>query len=142
MADVADDAVDVQHSGGNAVGALDAVVGDRDHVAVLAQHDARLGHAHRLGMSSIGDHVVIFTVDRHEPLRFGDRQIHLQVLGLRVTGGVYVGDARVHHVGASTQQPVDDAVHVRFVAGDRVTGKDHRVLRADLDELGITAREK
>jgi NCAIR mutase (PurE)-related protein len=65
----------------------------------------------------IGDEVPILTVDRDVPVRAGDRQVRLQLVGLRVPGGVHVGDAGMHHFDACAQQAVDHAIDVVLVAG-------------------------
>ena len=83
--------------------------------------------------------MAILAVHRNEPLGLHDGQVGLQFVGLGVTGGVYVGDSRVHHFGAGSQQTVDHAGHVELVARNGVTGKDDGVVFADLQQLAVTS---
>ena len=53
LADVADDAVDVEVAGGHLPGDADAVVVEHELVAVLADERALGGHAHRLGQLGV-----------------------------------------------------------------------------------------
>ena len=102
MTDVADDAVDVEIAGRHASRERCALVGELDHVAVLAHEDVVPPDAHRLGETCVRVHVSVFAVDRHEPFRLDDRQVGLQLVGLRVAGRVHVSDAGVDHLRASS----------------------------------------
>ena len=70
-----------------------------------------------------------------------DRYV-FDLVGLGVTGGVHVGDAGVDHLDAGAQQPVDHAVDVALVAGDRVARQDHRVVLADLHPLVLATGQQ
>ena len=112
LADVADDAVDVEVAGRHLAGDADALVVDRELVAVGAHERALLGHAHRLGQLGVRHEVAVLAVHRHEPLRLHDREERLDLLLLGVAGGVDVLDAGVHDLGAEAHEPVDHLAHV------------------------------
>ena len=142
LADVADDAVDVQVAGRHPSDRGQSVVGELEHVAVLAQQHVVVGDTHRPPEPGVGDEMAILAVDRHVVVGPHDRQVGLDLVGLGVPGGVDVDDAGVDDLGAGAQQAVDDAVDVALVAGDRVTRQDHRVVVAELDELVLDASKQ
>ena len=102
LADVADDAVDVQVAGRHPAGRRSsAVVGER-----RARRRPRTRARGRAARPSAAPSLAWATRWRyspwigHEPLGLGDRQERLELLGLGVAGGVHVGDAGVHDLGA------------------------------------------
>ena len=100
------------------------------------------GHTHQIAELGIGHHVPILAVDRNEVLRVGDGQVGLEFVGLRMAGGMHVGNAGVDHFHTGTQQIVDDSVHIAFVAGDGMAAEHHRVVLADLHPLALATRQQ
>ena len=119
-----------------------ALVGQLEHVAVLADDDVVAGHAHDLAEAGVGHHVAELAVHRHEPLGVGDRQVRLDLVGLGVAGGVHVHDPGVHDLGAGLEEAVHHAVDVALVARDGVAGQDHGVVVAELDEPVLAAGQQ
>ena len=69
VADVADDAIDVEVAGRHAAVHLDPGIGDLEHVAVLAHQHSLVGHAHQFTEATVGHQVAELAVDGHVPLR-------------------------------------------------------------------------
>ena len=96
LADVADDAVDVEVAGRHPAGRCEAVVG-----RASARRRPRTPARGRAARPSATPSLALATRWRyspwigHEPLGLGDRQVGLDLVGLGVAGGVHVGDAGV-----------------------------------------------
>ena len=93
-------------------------------------------------MFCIGNHVVIFAMNWHEPFGLGNRQIHFQIFSLGMARGVHVGNARVHHFSACAQQTIDNFVDVLFIAWNCMAGENDGVARPHLDELVVASRQQ
>ncbi len=141
-ADIADDAVDVEEAGGHLRVGLRPLLSEHELVAVGAHDDVVGGDAHLPAELGVGDHVAVLAVHRDEPLGPGDREVHLEVLGLGVAGGVDVGDARVHDLRAGPDQAVDDLGDVLLVARDRVRAHDHDVVGAEGEPAVLVGRHE
>ena len=135
LADVTNDPIDVEVARRNAADRVETPLGKFDDVAVFAQQHALATDAHHLCEAGVGHHVAVLPMDRYVPLRVDDREVCLDVVGLRMTGGVHVPDAGVHDFGAEAQQPVDHPVDIALVAGDGVARQHHGVVLAELQEL-------
>ena len=142
VADVADDAVDVQVAGRHAARLRRArrrsssMTSPSSHTSTWSAGDAH--HAARAGR---GHQVAVLAVHRHEPLGLRRVSRSLQLFGLGVARDVHVGDAGVDHLGAGAEQAVDDPVDVALVAGDGVAATGSRCRRSPIfSQLVLAAR--
>ena len=99
MADVADDPIYVDVPGRHPTGVVEARVGQFEHIAVLAQEHVVARYTHYFSQPGVGDHVAILAVYRHIELWFEQRNVGLDLVGLGVPCGVYVGDSGVNDFG-------------------------------------------
>ena len=143
VADVADDAVDVEVAGRHASVAHEPVVG-----RAPAGRRPRTRARGRPARPSGGPSAAWATMWRYSPCtgtNHSGRAIErkrLELLLLGVAGGVHVLDAGVHDLGAEADQPVDHLGHVRLVARDRVRAHDHDVAGTHLEPAVLVRRHQ
>ena len=127
--------VHVDVAGGHPAVARDPLGVELNHVAVLAEEDLGRVEAHGQGETGMVHHVAVLPVHRHEALGPGDVHQRPQLPLAGVPAHVDRLGPRVHDLGTSAVQVVDDLAHRPLVARDGMGADDHDVVLTDAQPL-------